>query len=223
MSDIDIILTQALANQQSKATPDFESVVWNALMQAREIIASQKRQLNEKDQQIAELRQENTLLRNDNDRLQTALKNPRPPSPNTDPANDDDNPSNPSRHRTKKKCINLDSDVIGQLKKSSNYAVVCDKALDYWQLLANAGLINERLMPTQICGVTTAARIVCRFQTVVDERIKWSFFERRWHIDHLQSNLRRTAYKDEKYYPLVNRLFGLPDDAPYISKRNIAG
>lgn len=116
----------------------------------------------------------------------------------------------------------IDSDVVARLKNDRrHYAVVCNMALRYWQLLCDAGFVHPNLKATPLCTVTVAARIACCFQTVVDPSIRWSFFERHWGMSHLQSNLVRSAYKDEQKYIVVNRIFGRPDDAPFLTKSQI--
>ena len=113
----------------------------------------------------------------------------------------------------------LDKELIARLKNDRRqYAAVCDKAVVYWQKLCDEGYVDVKLRLTPKSSVTVAVRIACRFQTSVDPAIKWSFFESHWHMRHLQSNLSRSAYKDERKYVEVNRIFGLPDDAPFISK-----
>lgn len=116
----------------------------------------------------------------------------------------------------------INTDIVKRLKSDRrHYAVACDAALFYWQLLIDNGLMNQNLRPTPQCGVTVAARIVCCFQNVVDPNIRWSFFEMYWKMKHLQSNLHRCSYRDEKKYALVNRIFGRADDAPFIPKSQI--
>lgn len=138
----------------------------------------------------------------------------------------DDEPAAPvhaSPVRRSKKPVRIDSDLVARLKNDRKaYPVVCDKALMYWQMLADEGLIDHRLKPTSRCGVTVMARIVSRMQTTVDPNISWAFFERHWGCDHLQSNLHRETYKHRNLYPIVNRIFGLPDDAPYLTKSSQA-
>jgi len=130
----------------------------------------------------------------------------------------------PSPTVRRKKAVRIDDDVIARLKNDRKaYPVVCDQALRYWQMLADADLIDHRLKPTSRCGVTVMARIVSRMQTEVDPAISWAFFERYWDCDHLQSNLHREAYKHRKHYATVNRIFGLADDAPYLTKSSQAG
>lgn len=116
----------------------------------------------------------------------------------------------------------INSDTVARIKNDRrHYAVVCDAAIVYWQRLVNQGLVDSHLRTTARCGVTVAARIVCCFQNVVDPNIRWSFFEKHWKMSHLQSNLHRSSYRDEKKYALVNRIFGRSDDAPFIVKSKL--
>ena len=128
-----------------------------------------------------------------------------------------------TRHyASRRKPCQLDKETIARLKNDrKGYPAVCDKALQYWQMLADAGLIDERLRPTARCGVTVAARIVSRMQTTVDPSITWAFFERYWKTRHLQSNLHRESYSHQHLYAVVNRIFGLADDAPYLTKSSL--
>lgn len=126
-----------------------------------------------------------------------------------------------NKNRHKQHTIN--PDTVKRLKADRrHYAVACDAALAYWQKLADNELVDQYLRATPRCGVTVAARIVCCFQNVVDPDIRWSFFEKHWSIKHLQSNLNRSSYRDEKKYVLVNRIFGRPDNAPFIPKSQLA-
>lgn len=123
---------------------------------------------------------------------------------------------------TRRKPCRLDGDTIARLKNDrKGYPAVCDKAMHYWQMLADAGLVDERLRPTARCGVTVAARIVSRMQTEVDPAITWAFFERYWKMRHLQSNLHRESYTHQHLYAVVNRIFGLAADAPYLTKSSL--
>lgn len=125
-----------------------------------------------------------------------------------------------SKRKGKPQAIN--PDTIRRLKNDRrHYAVACDKALSYWQMLVDNELVDQYLRATPRCGVTVAARIVCCFQNVVDPDIRWSFFEKYWGMKHLQSNLNRSTYRDEKKYALVNRIFGRSDDAPFIPKSQL--
>jgi len=125
----------------------------------------------------------------------------------------------PQRLNNLKKYKPLDKETIDRLlNDSKHYPVVCDKALHYWQLLCNEGFVDQRLRLAPQTGITVAARIACCFQTVVDPNIHWSFFERHWKKQHLQSNLCRSSYRDEKKYPTINRIFGRAENAPFLSK-----
>jgi hypothetical protein len=120
-----------------------------------------------------------------------------------------------SRRVLRDKPVRISDEVVRELKNNRKaFPAVCDKAQEYWQLLADAGLVDERLKPTSRCGITVMARIVGRMRSEVDPAISWAFFERYWKVNNLQSNLYRDAYKDSQYYAVVNRIFGLPDDAP---------
>lgn len=220
MSDLDMILS--LSQLHSKTTPSADSgeALLNALNEIYHHNRELESRLDAKERRIAELIQENNSLKNELERYKTLAKNNTTAFLDIPGHDGDKSPS--TLPRKSKKPHPIDNDTIARLKNSHDYVVVCDKALFYWQKLVDAELITAQLMRTPRCGVTTAARIVCRFQTVVDNSIKWSFFQRRWRIDHLQSNLVRSAYKDEKYYPIVNTIFGLAPDAPFISKRNQA-
>lgn len=133
-----------------------------------------------------------------------------------------DDSSYPRVNNRKQRPQSINPDTIKRLKSDRrHYAVVCDAALFYWQRLVDHGLVNQYLKPTPLCGVTVAARIVCCFQNVVDPSIKWSFFEKHWGMKHLQSNLHRSSYRDEKKYTIVNRIFGRADDAPFVPKSQI--
>lgn len=117
----------------------------------------------------------------------------------------------------------VDRQTIATLRNDRRYyAVACDKAVYYWQRLCDAGLVDVNLRPTPKCTVTVAARIACCFQTVVDPDIKWAFFEKYWQMKHLQTNLKRSAYKDEPKYILVNRVFERSDDADFTVKSSLA-
>lgn len=229
MSELDAIINLACEHSQSNSAECSDDVIWDALSKFRDItkglenkIAEKDKTIAEKDKAIAELERKNSLLTAERDHFQSLLKNQRP---HALAANADDNSDEPHHNPpaySRKRHIAIDQETVKLLKNSRNHAVVCDKALQYWQELVNHELITPNLMPSVRCGVTTAARIVCRLQTSVDANIKWSFFERRWKIGHLQSNLNRSSYKDEKYYPIVNTIFGLAADAQFISKRNKA-
>ena len=122
--------------------------------------------------------------------------------------------------RQKQQAIN--PDTVARLKNDRrHYAAVCDAALAYWQQLLDNDLVDPCLRLTARCGITVAARIACCFQNVVDPNIRWSFFEWHWKTRHLQSNLHRSTYRDEKKYVLVNRIFGRADDAPFIPKSQL--
>lgn len=117
----------------------------------------------------------------------------------------------------------INTDTIARLKNDRrHYAMVCDAALSYWKNLLNMGLVDTSLHLTPKCGITVAARIVCCFQVVVDPNIRWSSFEKHWGVKHLQSNLHRSTYRDEKKYALVNSAFGRPDNTPFIPKSQFA-
>ena len=123
----------------------------------------------------------------------------------------------------RRKSVPLNKATIDKLKNDrKSYAAVCDAALRYWQLLCDANLVDAdlRLMPA--CSPTVAARIACRFQTEVDPSITWSFFQRHWNIKRLQSYLKRDTYKDQEKYKIVNTIFGLAADAPFLTKSAIA-
>lgn len=130
--------------------------------------------------------------------------------------------STPSATRRRYTPRPIDKMTVDRLRCDRRYyAIACDKALHFWQILANEGFVDEhlRLMPKS--SVTVAARIACCFQTEVDPAIKWSFFEKHWDLKHLQSSLSRTTYKDEKKYIIINRIFCRPDDAPFLAKGKI--
>lgn len=113
----------------------------------------------------------------------------------------------------------INPDTVGRIKADRrHYPVVCDAALTYWQRLLDNGFVDSLLRATPTCGVTVAARIVCCFQNEVDPNIRWSFFEKHWGMRHLQSNLHRSTYRDEKKYVIVNRIFCRADDAPFVPK-----
>lgn len=113
----------------------------------------------------------------------------------------------------------INPDTVARIKADRrHYAVVCDAALTYWQRLLDNGYVDPLLRATSKCGVTVAARIVCCFQNEVDPNIRWSFFEKHWGMKHLQSNLHRSAYRDEKKYVVINRIFCRADDAPFVPK-----
>lgn len=226
MPPTDYTLNMALRNLHGNTASNLEDVAWNTVYQLIDIIKAQKNDIEElqsklskselreakKDGIIELLTKENEMLRSKQQQNTAAPVATLPP--------DSEAPSPAQRFRSSKKNKPIDPDVVARIKQTRDHAAVCDKALTHWQRLIDAGLINENLMPTTHCGVTTAARIVCRLQTEVDDSIKWSFFERRWKISHLQSSLSRTAYKDMKYYALVNRAFNLADDAPFVCKNN---
>ena len=134
-------------------------------------------------------------------------------------AEDDDEVQAQSKSAVRRRPGRIAPETVERLKNDrKGYPVVCPKALGYWQMLVDAGLIDERLRPTSRCGVTVAARIVSRMQTEVDPSITWTFFERYWKRDHLQSNLKRESEKDRRMYSVVNTIFGLAPDAPYQTK-----
>lgn len=188
--------------------------------------------IDEKDKVIASLNATNDRLRAE---LQEATESRKSQSNETharimplvpyDTTDIGEPPSTPATtiEKPRRKAVRIDDEVVARLKNDRKaYPIVCDKALQYWTLLIEADLIDHRLKPTSRCGVTVMARIVSRLQTEVDPAISWAFFERYWKCDHLQSNLHREAYKHRKYYAIVNRIFGLPDDAPYLTKSSQA-
>lgn len=190
-------------------------------------------QIEEKERTIDKLREEIANLRaaaiSGNNRQGTPYNEPLPtivPFVLQDESSNDivhQTPPAANVMKSPRKPVRIDDDVIARLKNDRKaYPVVCAQALHYWQLLIDADLIDHKLKPTSRCGVTVMARIVSRMQTEVDPAISWAFFERYWKCDHLQSNLHREAYKHRKYYALVNRIFGLPDDAPYLTKSSQA-
>lgn len=199
-------------------------------LQAKDLeIQDLRSRLDEKDKAIES-------LRNEIDELRTALhdaKNydnktfsrilPLMPHDARDGDQELSTPSAPAAAKQRRKPVRIDDEVIARLKNDRKaYPVVCDKALHYWTLLIDADLIDHRLKPTSRCGVSVMARIVSRMQTEVDPAISWAFFERYWKCDHIQSNLHRETYKHRKYYATVNRIFGLADDAPYLTKSSQA-
>lgn len=176
------------------------------------------------------LKEENKQLRQEVARLKEALEtrgrrgaSTTPIVPLTRSADEDDEAVQRHQVQTRRKPKHIDPDTVARLKNDRKaFPVVCPKALEYWQRLMDEDLIDERLRPTARCGVTVAARIVSRMQTEVDPKITWAFFEKHWKISHLQSNLKRESYKDSKLYAVVNRIFGVAADAPYIAKSNVA-
>ena len=129
----------------------------------------------------------------------------------------------PPIRAARRKQYRIEQEVIERLKNNRKaYPVVCPKALEYWQKLGDADLIDEKLRPKPRCTVTVAARIVCRMQTLVDPNITWAFFEKYWKMSHLQSNMKREADKCRQLYGVVNQIFGLPADAPYTTKSKMA-
>lgn len=178
--------------------------------------------IDEKDSTISELRAALDAAGKDKNANAASGPNTSAPLPLSDGSSDDSEPQSYPAPRTRSshnRNVRIDDDVVARLKNDRKaYPIVCDKALHYWQLLANAELIDKRLKPTSRCGVTVMARIVSRMQTEVDPAISWAFFERFWDCDHLQSNLHRETYKHKKYYLVVNRIFGLADDAPFLTK-----
>ncbi len=172
-------------------------------------------------------RRENAALKTNNEQLQAEVNSLRsskflkPAIRYNDFADADEETSSGNASSTLRRVRSrtLDKELIARLKiDRRHYAAVCDKAVAYWQKLCDEGYVDVKLRLTPKSGVTVAARIACRFQTSVDPAIKWSFFEQHWHLRHLQSNLTRSAYKDERKYAEVNRIFGLPDDTPFVSK-----
>ena len=176
----------------------------------------------------AQLERQNADLKRENEELRNTLEAERakhrgysaashsPSSLSVDIEPDTDRPRQLNHKRAPRPVDRHTVDVIRNDRRY--YAVACDMAVHYWQRLCDAGFVDIYLRPTPKCTVTVAARIVCCFQSVVDPDIKWTFFEKHWRMKHLQTNLNRSAYKDEAKYVLVNRVFGRPDDAPFLVK-----
>lgn len=203
-----------------------ESEREKALM--RKEIATLKDELLKSTEKVKELQKENadlrTELKKEEASSRSATTTPLMPltfaATNPDPESED----KPTHIRAaRRKAYSIDRDVVEKLKNDRKaYPVVCGKALEYWQKLGDAELIDEKLRPTPRCTVTVAARIVCRMQTMVDPNITWAFFERYWKMAHLQSNMKREADKCRHLYSVVNQIFGLPTDAPYTTKSKMA-
>jgi len=200
--------------------------------------------LNDRDIEIARLKERNSNLESANIFLNQQVKNSQsllssfaisrqdipadapsssaaPDSPVFNPNADDETtvPQGTAPVIRRHKNRPISKDLINKLKNDRrSYAAVCDAALRYWQCLCDAGFVDENLKLKPYCGITVAARIACRFQTVVDPGITWTFFHRHWNVNHLQSQLHHEAYKDLEKYKTENVIFGLPPDAPYLSK-----
>ncbi len=200
------------------------------IKELRQMLSDMKIDNSNKNTKIELLTAQNLALQKENSNLHAALemeraKNKTSITPNIIPLTSDEewNSTRPRTSSIKRKMKHPDPDIVARMKNNRKaFPAVCPKAMEFWQKLMDADLIDEKLKPTARCGVTVAARIICRMQTVVDPKITWSYFEKYWRMGHLQSNLRRESYKDCKMYAIVNSIFGLAADAPYFAKSVIA-
>lgn len=216
-SDIIHLLTQKINNLEKQLRSKEQEN--NKLYGIIETITKQNSQL------VQELKETNTALEFEKARSQQKMiVNTASPSAvgyQTDASAFDGQPTPRVSYR-KQPSQPINSDTVARIKNDRrHYAVVCDAAIVYWQRLINQGLVDSNLRATAKCGVTVAARIVCCFQNVVDPNIRWSFFEKHWKMNHLQSNLHRSSYRDETKYALVNRIFGRSNDAPFLVKSKL--
>ena len=235
----DIMLNAIVGRQPSGAGEPHEQVYLRLLMERDGEVRGLQQMLNDSEAGRSAAEAENRLLK---DQLQQALqevadlratlererdRRGRGGEPLRVPlgtaVDEDDGADAHRKPSVRRKPGRIAPETVERLKNDrKGYPVVCAKALGYWQMLMDAGLVDERLRLTSRCGVTVAARIVSRMQTEVDPSITWAFFERYWKRDHLQSNLKRASEKDRSMYSVVNTIFGLAPDAPYQTKSSLA-
>lgn len=188
------------------------------IRQLREANQDLSEQLRLKDQENQSLQQQLAQSRQEVLRLHQsdAATSPTDPLPHPSEA------TSQQRAQRQRKPRHINPDLIQRLRRDHKAApIVCDAALQYWDKLLQANIIDEQLRPTYCCTHDLAALIVNRMQIKVDPAIPWAFLSRYWKITNLQSFLRRPSYKGQRLYPVVNQIFGLPDDATVQTKSQL--